>query len=115
MHADTQRLAEDVPAGHLKAGDHRAVHMAALVGHPLVQGCRDGPDLTRIAPQDQLFELVDGRLAGPGEAVQGSLADTVHAIVGEHPDEQPVLPAGPDREGLDVHDLHTRAPLAPCA
>ena len=113
MHADAERLAEYVPARRLDAGDRSPVHVAALVGHPLVESGRDGPELARIAAEYQALQFVDGGLAGPGEAVQRRLADPVHAVIGEHPDEQPVLPAGAHRVGLDVHDLHNRAPLAP--
>ncbi len=94
-------------------GDDGAVDMAAVerdaVEHPLGK-C---PDSQRILADDQVLELADAGLGGADEAVQRALADAVDAGVGVDLDEQPVLPAGPDGEGLDLRDTHPAAP-DPC-
>src|SRR5579875_519346 len=82
------------------------MNVASLVGDPVVQCDRVGADLTRVGADDQRGKLVHGRLAGPAEAVESSLADAVQALVGDDPDEQPILPAGAYRVGLNVGDLH---------
>src|SRR4029077_20539829 len=74
-----------------------------------------GPDLPRVTAHHEGLELVHGGLAGSGEAVQRRLADAVDALVGEHADEEPVLPAGADRECLNVNDLHTALQPVRCA
>ena len=65
-------------------------------------------DRERVAPDQVALHLVDvdlDRLVAVGLGV--ALAPAVHAGVGLHLDEQPVLaPAGMDQERLDGGDLH---------
>ena len=63
-------------------------------------------DAARVLADGEMLQLVHAGLGGADEAVQRALADAVDAGVGMDLDEQPVLPAGADGEGLDLGDLH---------
>ncbi len=56
-----------------------------------------------------MLELMHAGFGGLDETVQRAFADAEDAAVGMHPDEQPVLPAGADSEGLDLGDLHAKS------
>ena len=103
-HAET--FAEDVPAGDLDRRDDRAMDMAAVERDAVEHALGERVDAARILADRKVLEFVHAGLGRLDEAVQRALADAMDARVGMDPDEQPVLPAGADREGLDLGDLH---------
>ena len=80
-----ERLAEDVPAGHLDRGDHRAVDVAAVERDAVEQALGQRIDAARILADREVLQLVDAGLGGADEAVQRALADAVDAGVGVDP------------------------------
>ena len=101
-----EALAEDVPARDLDRGDDGPMDVAAVERHAVEHALREAVDPPRILPDREVLELMHPRFGGRDEAVERALADAVDAGVGMHLHEQPVLPAGADREGFDIGDLH---------
>ena len=83
------------------------MHVAALVGHPVVKLSNDAAHLAGVAADHEVGQLVDGRLAGAPKPVERRLADTVQAFICNDPDKEPVFPARANRVGLDIDDLHS--------
>ena len=110
MDRRAERLAEDVPAGDLDRGDHGAVDVAAVERDAVEHALGKRADAQRILADDEMLELADAGLGRADEAVERALADAVEPRIGVHLDEEPVLPAGADSEGLDAGDAHDRSP-----
>ena len=106
MDRHAEALAEDVPAGDLDCGDHRAMDVAAIERNAVEHALGERVDAARILSDRQVLQFMDAGLGRLDEAVQRAFADAVNALVGMDLDEEPVLPAGADGEGLDLGDLH---------
>jgi hypothetical protein len=103
---NAQRLAEDIPARDLDGGDDRAMDVAGVERDAVEQAFGERTDAAGILPDDQMFELADAGLGRADETVESALANAMDAGVGMDLDEEPILPAGADRERLDAGDPH---------
>ncbi len=101
-----ERLAQNVPAGDLDRRDHGAMDMAAVERYAVQQALGQRVDAARVLADGEMPELVHAGFRRLDEAVERALADAMDTLVGMDLDEQPVFPAGPDGEGLDLGDLH---------
>ena len=122
VHRPLQRLADDVPHGDLERADRavqdRPAARELVAEHRLPQAL----DRERgLADDVALGELMDRRLDRLRLPFAGTLAHTGDAVVGEHPGEHPVAPAGADQMGLDPRNPavaaargHDRLPQLRC-
>jgi hypothetical protein len=114
-HGHAQRLALDVPAGHLDDGD--AGHHD-LAGAPVVAVLHPSDevlDSERIGAENviglRLSQISDQRV---GMAQHAGLADSSDALVGVHLDVRQVPPGRPDYVSADSRDAHGSCPLCSC-
>jgi hypothetical protein len=110
MDRDAKRLAKNVPASDLDRGDRRAMDVAAIERDAVEHGLGERADPAGIVADDEMFELSHGGFDGADEAVERALAEPGETGIRVQADEEPVLPAGPDGEGLDVGDLYRTDP-----
>jgi hypothetical protein len=71
------------------------VHVAALVGHAIIELGDNAAHLAGVAAHHEIGQSVDGSLARPPKTVEGRLADAVLALIGNDPDEEPVFQPAP--------------------
>ena len=71
---------------------------------------RDALDVGRVLAEPGLLQLVDGRLHGGAEGVEGALPHAVETLVRIDAHEEPVLPGVADQERADAADPHDRCP-----
>jgi hypothetical protein len=82
------------------------VDLAAIGVHVSNHSLEEEVDLAWLETDVGVPKLVDRRLHGRREAIDGALAHAVDAFVRVHPDEQPVLPGVAHQIGRDAGDLH---------
>ena len=105
VHRAIQRLADDVPHGDLERADRAVQDRPAARELVAEHGLPQALDRERrVADDVALGQLVDRRLDRLRLPLAGALADAGDAVVGEHPGEHPVAPAGADQMGLNARD-----------
>jgi hypothetical protein len=114
VHRLAERLADDVPAGHLQHGDARHDDLAGAPVVELHEALDERFDLERIRARDAVLEDL-GEIAEErfGAADHAGLADAGEPVVGRQLDQGEIAPRRADDAGSQAGDLHRVSPPPP--